>query len=267
MVALRRAHAARQWRGAVDPDKPALPPPERISRENLLRLLEWVTLTVPAIAARGYSFLLLPVGPVPTSPLLTEFTLQCEEALLVEACMARDQRLPDTLTSHARRLIKDFQRKFLEHILARPSERDADFLREYHELLQTLTALANSGRPVRFILSELIGSRGCLTLGPYSCEFPRGWKTRCTWQESPSDWGEFLLAMKYGSNTRAIKERLARANREQQVAAAWTEYGRWLSQTPSALQEVEALLPGVQICPSSGHSETGPVSDPVKSPS
>jgi hypothetical protein len=55
------------------------------------------------------------------------------------------------------------------------------------------------------------------------------------------------MAIKYETHTRAIKERLARANCEQKIEAAWGAYGAWLGQHPHAVGQIEAFLGGLKI--------------------
>jgi len=142
--------------------------------------------------------------------------------------------------------LDDFRRDWITWSL-HPLDRDETFLREYQALLRALTDLRPSDRSLRPVLAEIVGSHGVLSLGSWSCELPRNWKTRCTWQESPSDWAEFFIAIKYRCHTRKIKERLARANLEQEIRQAWATYGDWLCQRPEAIRNLEGRLEGLTI--------------------
>lgn len=132
-----------------------------------------------------------------------------------------------------------------------PLDRDGAFLAEYQQLLQDLSQLASSGEVLRRVLLELMdsprGLSGRLNVNSWTCDLPLDWKARCVACESPSDWAEALMAIKYETHTRAIKERLARANCEQHIVAAWGAYGAWLSQHPHALGQLEVLLGGLKI--------------------
>jgi hypothetical protein len=142
--------------------------------------------------------------------------------------------------------LDDFRRTWITWSL-HPLDRNEAFLREYQALLRALTDLRPSDSRLRPVLTEIVGTQGVFSLGSWSCELPRNWKTRCTWQESPSDWAEFFIAIRYGCHTRKIKERLARANLEQEVRQAWAAYGDWLCQRPEAVRELEGLLQGLRI--------------------
>jgi hypothetical protein len=142
--------------------------------------------------------------------------------------------------------VDDFCEQWTEWGLS-PFDRDENFLRDYKGLLRHLSELASLGRPLRYVLQESVNSEATLTLGAWSCTLSSNWKTRCSWQESPSDWAEFLSSIKYGTNTRAIKERLTRANFEQTVRQAWGRYGVWLRANLAAVADLEKALDGLQI--------------------
>lgn len=129
-----------------------------------------------------------------------------------------------------------------------PIDRDLVFLGEYQVVLGTLQALVeSSGRPVGFLLKDLIAHDGQVTLSGWSCALPKNWQQRCLPDASPSDWTEFLLACKHGTNTRYVKERLKRARQEQRIAEIWGAYGDWLRDRPQDLRALKELL-GVTIC-------------------
>jgi hypothetical protein len=56
-----------------------------------------------------------------------------------------------------------------------------------------------------------------------------------------------LLAAKAHTNTRTIKEQLARERKERKIDAAWTTYGHWLAEHGAALQDIELLLGNLPI--------------------
>jgi hypothetical protein len=140
----------------------------------------------------------------------------------------------------------DFRQQWIAWCLG-PLDRDEHFLHDYQELLRNLADLAALGRPIRYVLQETVGSGGALTLGAWSCQLPANWKARCSWQTSPSDWAEFLSAIKYGTHTRAIKERLTEANLAQTVREAWARYGAWLRNEPTAVDDLQRRLDGLRI--------------------
>jgi hypothetical protein len=78
-------------------------------------------------------------------------------------------------------------------------------------------------------------------------EWDRLWHNPRWRSNNPSEWAEELLAAKTRSNTRAIKERLARERKERKIEESWANYGRWLCDHPEALRQIEFLLGGLPI--------------------
>ena len=103
-----------------------------------------------------------------------------------------------------------------------------DLLDEYEDVHASLRGLARETEPVGATLRRAVGASGCLRLGTWTCDLPRGWQRRCALQETPNEWAEALLSIKHRTNTRIIKERLALERRERLVRAAWAQYGRWV---------------------------------------
>jgi hypothetical protein len=103
-----------------------------------------------------------------------------------------------------------------------------DLLDEYEDVHASLRGLARETEPVGATLRRVVGASGCLRLGTWTCDLPRGWQRRCALQETPNEWAEALLSIKHRTNTRIIKERLALERRERLVRAAWARYGRWV---------------------------------------
>ncbi len=119
-------------------------------------------------------------------------------------------------------------------------------LDEYEFVKGQLDTLTRGGARLWDVLSRLVGTGSRLSLGSWSCELPRGWKHQCDPFWAPSQWTEFLLAKKHGTNTREVKQRLRDARVERQIQDAWAAYGDWLLEHEEALRELEALL-GVPI--------------------
>ncbi len=128
-----------------------------------------------------------------------------------------------------------------------------ELLDEYELVRGQLETLTASEARLSYILRRLVGGGGWISLGTWSCQLPRGWQTQCNPDWAPSQWAEFLLSKKHGSNTRQVKEQLRDARVERQIRDAWDAYGRWLLAHQVPLREVGVLL-GVPI--------TGGLGDP-----
>lgn len=222
--------------------------PEPLPLAQILQLLERLTITVPWYpGAWGYK------GDVRYGP------------LTVDRAKAKERIGPPPEVYLYQAALDDFKRQWVEWCW-RSHDRDVGALQEYDVVCGGLKKLSGDGRALRYVLLNSVGSEGRLHLGSWSYVLPRYWQTRCVWQESLSDWAETLLAFKWVSNTRAVKEQLRRARTEQRIAATWCGYGDWLCQHPEAAPELEHLLrlpiggapslTQVSAPPSPGHSES-----------
>lgn len=134
-----------------------------------------------------------------------------------------------------------------------PEERELGVLKEYDELYGALAERKSSGRPLRFVLRDLVSSSGRLTLSSWSCQAPppawdRLWDRPFALRDNPSEWAEQLLALKARCNsTTPIKEQLARERKEQKIQESWEAYGRWLLESPDALRQLESWLGDLMI--------------------
>lgn len=187
--------------------------PDGLSLHHALGLLEGLTITLPASLSRRALAKVAKKGP--------------EEAL--------------------RLFTRHFDR--WPQLCLAPIDRDLVILGEYQMVLGTLQAMGeSSGPPLGFVLKDLVGQHGRVTLSRWSCILQKNWLHGCLPDAPPSDWTEFLLVCKWGGNTRYIKERLKRARQEQKIGEAWAAYGEWLRDRPQELRTLEELL-GVTISP------------------
>ncbi len=147
--------------------------------------------------------------------------------------------------------LKASHRRWGERLLAGQA-RDCQLLEEDELLKRELEQVKSTGRGLSFALRARVDRAGCLTLGAWSCqlrkpEWDRLWRNPRWRSNHPSEWAEELLAAKTHTNTRAIKEQLARERKEHKIEAAWAAYGRWLGEHRSALQDIELLLGDLPI--------------------
>ena len=147
--------------------------------------------------------------------------------------------------------LKDSRRRWKEQLLkGRP--RDCRMLEDDEVLKRELEHLKSAGRGLSFALRGRVDQTGCLSLGTWSCQLPeaawvRLWRSPRWRSNHPSEWAEELLAAKAHTNTRTIKEQLARERKERKIDVAWTTYGRWLTEHGAALQDIELLLGNLPI--------------------
>jgi hypothetical protein len=147
--------------------------------------------------------------------------------------------------------LKICRRRWGERLLAGQT-RSCQLLEEDEALKRELEQVKSTGRALSFALRAQVDQAGRLTLGPWFCqlrkpEWDRLWRNPRWRSTHPSEWAEELLAAKNHTNTRAIKEQLARERKERKIEAAWAAYGRHLTEHHSALQDIELLLGGVPI--------------------
>lgn len=147
--------------------------------------------------------------------------------------------------------IKDFRRRWNERLL-HPQERDCQLLEDDKVIKRELEKFKSQGREIRFALRGLVDRDGRLSLGTWTCElrkheWDRLWRNPRWRSNTPSEWAEELLAAQARSNTRAIKEQLARERKERKIEASWASYGGWLSEHRQALRDIEYLLGGLPI--------------------
>src|SRR5215468_61652 len=141
----------------------------------------------------------------------------------------RGDRIRRALNAKLRELMNDPLETFAGRLAAWYAERgtpQTTLLDEYKLLYSELRGLGVDTRPLGPKLRELVGnSGGRLTLGSWVCNLTRGWQggTDPTW--TPNEWAEKLLAIKHATNTRKVKEQLARDRRESPVHEAWGSYG------------------------------------------
>ncbi len=121
--------------------------------------------------------------------------------------------------------------------------RDRQFLQEYQDVLTGLQRKPS----LKDAFASRVSPGALLQLGSFSVLLRPDWKTRCRGLTSSKAWTEFLLAERDGTHRWQIRERRARARREQLIAAAWAQYGAWLRQEPKRVREIEAQLGGIQI--------------------
>lgn len=203
--------------------------PEPLPLAHILQLLERVTITVPWYpGGLGYKRDVL-YGP-----------------LIVKRARVRSGDCPPPEVYLFRAALYDFKRGWVEWCCS-AHDRDLVALQEYDTVYRELVALSHGGRPVRYILQELVGPDGRLSLGFWSCVLRPGWRLRAPDQEAPSAWAEFLLAEKWRCSVRDTKERRARARAEQEIARAWGAYGEWLGAHPEAISDLEPLLGGLPL--------------------
>lgn len=147
--------------------------------------------------------------------------------------------------------LKEGRRRWRDRLL-HPQEPNCRLLEDDEIIKRELDELKSQGQPIRFALRARVGRDGLLRLATWSCElstheWDRLWRNPRWRSNAPSEWAEELLAAKTRSNTRAIKEELARERKERAIGAAWGAYGRWLTEHPDAVREIEFLLGGVPV--------------------
>jgi hypothetical protein len=147
--------------------------------------------------------------------------------------------------------IRNSRRRWKEQLL-HSWERNCQLLQDDEVIKQALQKVKPQGQQMRFALRALVDREGRLSLGTWSCElskveWDRLWRNPRWRTNTPSEWAEELLAAKARSHTRAIKEQLARERKERNIEASWAAYGRWLSDHPQALRDIEFLLGGLPI--------------------
>jgi hypothetical protein len=147
--------------------------------------------------------------------------------------------------------IANSRRRWKEQLL-HSWERNCQLLEDDEVIKRELETVRSQGQQLRFSLRALVDRDGRLSLGTWSCqlskdEWDRLWHNPRWRTNAPSEWAEELLAAKARSSTREIKEQLARERKERNIEASWTAYGRWLSDHPQALRDVEFLLGGLPI--------------------
>ncbi len=259
-VALRHRYATRRWEGFTWPDqfpseeclspgakvlhvgKPLLknPHPEEISLEELLHVLEWITIDTFAISSRRHSYLVLPSGSLGRSvvhPVLTEWTLQREQSALVDACLfgAPEEELPKV-----RPLIEKFQRLWLTEVLAPlPRPRGTERLTEYEVLLKELRHRRQAPRDRRRFLEQLAADR-TIKINGHVYTLPFNWRKRGFF--APADIARLLLQKEWGRDPQAIKEEVARLRKERAIASAWAKYGAWLTHHRKQHHEIFSLV-------------------------
>jgi hypothetical protein len=130
--------------------------------------------------------------------------------------------------------------------------RDCRLLEDDEVLQRELAQVKSTGQGFSFALRARVDHDGRLRLGSWSCQLPkpawdRLWHNPRWRSPYPSEWAEALLAAKRHTTTRAIKEQLADERTERKIEAAWAAYGRWLSEHPRALRDIELLLGDLSI--------------------
>ena len=147
--------------------------------------------------------------------------------------------------------IRDSRRRWKGKLL-HSWKRNCQLVEDDEVIKRELETVKSKGQQLRFALRTLVDRDGRLSLATWSCQLSKGewdrlWHNPRWRTNTPSEWAEELLAAKARLHTRAIKEQLARERKERKIEASWATYGRWLSDHPPKLREIEFLLGGLPI--------------------
>lgn len=159
-------------------------------------------------------------------------------------------KLSVTEESRVVRWVTHFWQRWAKWCYQPDDDRGLELLPEYRATHQVLCQLLEDRASVkhttlRKVLKRSAPLRRTFRLG--ACDLPRDWEIRWPSIDSPHEFAAALLAQKYDTHTRDIKEGLARARQEDRILPAWRAYESWLGVQPVALKEIERLLDNVSI--------------------